>query len=478
MRIALFFGTRGNPPGHPSNRTTYPAVESLASALLRMGHEVERIDGAHDTVRIVARLDAVEPDLVILMTERAGSLHDTFAPALCEELGLPWIGPDPLTMSHFVEKITRGSGLDDAVRSWLKAACQHTGLPEPGGPDAPRRPKNPLRVGLTFNLQRDTSDDTEAEFDSPPTIEAIRKAIGGLGHTVVPLEADVNLPTQLQAAAPDVVFNIAEGLQGRGREAQVPALCEMLGIAYTGSDPTTLSVCLDKSLAKQILRGAGIDTPRWQLLSTGREKLKALRYPLIVKPNTEGTSKGITSASVVKDEPSLRAEARRQIERYRQPALVEEYIAGREFTVGILGERRPRALPPMEIVFLDAGEHPVYGFEEKKTWTSRTRFDCPASLTQGELKRIEKVARDTFAALDCRDVARVDLRMTAEGALHVIEVNPLPGLAPDYSDLCVIARQAGMDHQTLIGEILSGAIRRYQHRRAAGLGKSPRGSLA
>lgn len=473
MRIALFFGTRGTSPNHPTTRTTFPAVDALASTLARIGHEVERVDGAHPTVRVVARLDAIEPDLVILLTDRAGAKFDHFAPALCEELNLPWIGPDTATLGLLLEKLAKGTSMEDAVRTWLRSACQRCNLPDPDT-QGNRRPRKALRVGLTFNLRRDTSDDAEAEFDPPTTIEAIHKAIEGLGHTVVPLEADGNLPTQLQATAPDVVFNIAEGLRGRGREAQVPALCEMLGIPYTGSDPTTLSVCLDKSLAKQILRGAGIDTPRWQLMVTGKEKLKAMRFPLIVKPNTEGTSKGITSASVVHDEQGLRAVVRTLLERYRQPALIEEYIAGREFTIGILGERRPRVLPPMEIVFLNAGDHPVYGFEEKKEYTSRTRFDCPATLTPIELKRLEKTARDTFIALDCRDVARADFRMAPDGTVHVIEVNPLPGLTPDYSDLCMIAKQAGLDHKALIGEILSGAIKRFQHAQAAALATPPK----
>lgn len=473
MRIALFFGTRGTPAGHPASRAISPALDALAAALTRLGHEVERIDGAHSPVRVVARLDASEPDLVIVLTGRAEGQHDNFAPALCEELGLPWVGPDTATLGLFIEKLARGASLEDTVRTWLHSACQRYHLPDPETPRG-RRPRKALRVGLTFNLRRDTSDDTEAEFDPPTTIEAIHKAIEELGHTVIPLEADSNLPTQLQASAPDVVFNIAEGLQGRGREAQVPALCEMLGVPYTGSDQTTLSICLDKSLAKQILRGAGIDTPRWQLMVTGREKLKALHFPLIVKPNSEGTSKGITSASVVHDEASLRAAVRTLIERYHQPALIEEYISGREFTIGVLGERRPRVLPPMEVVFLGAGDHPVYGFEEKKAYTERTRFDCPAALTPAELKRLEKVARDTFIALDCRDIARADFRMAQDGTVYVIEVNPLPGLTPDYSDLCMIAKQAGLDYKALISEILSGAIKRYQHTKATKLAAQPK----
>jgi D-alanine--D-alanine ligase len=198
------------------------------------------------------------------------------------------------------------------------------------------------------------------------------------------------------------------------------------------------------------------------VLTPGREKLKSFRYPVIVKPNAEGTSKGITSASVVEDETAARAAARALIDKYRQPALVEEYIRGRELTVGLLGERRPKVLPPLEVVFVKPAEYPVYGFAEKQADTNRVRFECPAQLTPAELRRVEKVARDTFIALDCRDVARVDLRMAKDGTIYVIELNPLPGLTPDFSDLCVIAKVAGMDHRALIGEILGGSIKRYR----------------
>jgi D-alanine-D-alanine ligase len=337
----------------------------------------------------------------------------------------------------------------------------------------PRR--GALLVGLAFNLKRiDPADsDAEVEFDSPRTIAAITAAIEGHGHTVVPLEATADLPRVLADAAPDVVFNIAEGLHGRGREAQVPALCELLGIPYSGSDATTLSLCLDKGLTKQILRSAGIDTAEWQVMTTGREKLKPLRYPVIVKPNAEGTSKGITSASVVTGEVSLRAAARRLVERYRQPALIEEYVSGRELTVGLLGERRPKVLPLMEVVFVGGRQHPVYGFEEKQSFTPQVRFDCPAQITPAEQRRVEKAARDTFTALDCRDVARVDLRMAPDGKVYVIEVNPLPGLTPDFSDMCAIAKAAGMDHRTLIGEIFAGSLKRYREARSIRLARSP-----
>lgn len=464
MRIALTFAARGPGPAEDPETDTTSTVELFAATLAKLGHDVERIDVRGSPARMVARLEATLPDLIVNLAESArGRTRDALFPAIFEELGLPYVTADTGTLCLFAEKLARGASIEDTLRALVKNACKRFGLTEKS--DAPKR-KKALRVGLTFNVKRESGDE-EAEFDSPKTIDAIAAAIESYGHTVVHLEADADLPMTLAGAAPDVVFNVAEGHRGRGREAQVPALCEMLGIPYTASDPTTLAICLDKSLAKQILRAADIDTPGWQLLTTGREKLRPMRYPVIVKPNAEGTSKGITSASVVMDELGVRAAARVLIERYGQPALVEEYIRGRELTVGLLGERRPRVLPIMEVVFVDPAEHPVYGFEEKQADTTKVRFECPASLTPAEQRRVEKVARDTFAALDCRDVARVDLRMADDGTIYVLEVNPLPGLAPDFSDLCVIAKHAGMDHKALIGEILAGAIKRLQQGRAS-----------
>ncbi len=239
-----------------------------------------------------------------------------------------------------------------------------------------------------------------------------------------------------------------------------------MGVPFTGSDSATLSICLDKGLAKRLLKD--VDTPEWQVLVTGREKLRAFKYPVIVKPNAEGTSKGITSKCVVDDEAGVREVAREIIERYGQPALVEEYVFGREFTVGLLGERRPRVLPPMEVAFLNPSERPVYDYECKQDWQRFVRYEVPANVTKEELRAIERTSRTTFTTLGCRDVARVDLRLTPTGKVYVIEVNPLPGLTPDYSDLCLIANGTGMDYRTLIGEILSGAIKRWRDKQGDG----------
>ncbi|HZZ83589.1 MAG TPA: ATP-grasp domain-containing protein [Anaeromyxobacteraceae bacterium] len=335
----------------------------------------------------------------------------------------------------------------------------------------PRRTER-LKVGFAYNVKRlapelNGEQDEEAEYDSPKTLQAIREAIASYGHEVVDLEATSDLPLTLASTPVDVVFNIAEGFKGRNRESQVPALLELLDIPYTGSDPAALSVALDKALAKRMVRAHGIRTPDYLVMHTGKERLprELARFPLLVKPVAEGTSKGVTKKSVVRDEEELRQVAREVIQKYRQPALVEQYVAGREFTVGLLGERRPRVLPPMEIVFLDPSDPtPIYSFEMKQDWNDQIRYEVPARLTPRELDKLERAGREVFAALGCRDVARVDFRMDAEGHVYFIESNPLPGLAPGWSDLVLIAQAAGIEFRALIGEVLSFAIRRYQGR--------------
>ncbi len=357
---------------------------------------------------------------------------------------------------------------DATVLAVLRSAAVRHGLTpllDASRPRTTRARRTNLRVGLAFNMKRIDShggDDREAEYDAPETIQAITQAIESHGHLVVPLEATQDFPRALASSNVDVVFNVAEGMTGRSREGQVPSLCELLGVPYTGSDSATLSICLDKGLAKRLL--VDVDTPAFQVLVTGRERIRPFRYPVIVKPNQEGTSKGITDKSVCDDEARLREVARELIERYGQPALVEEYVFGREFTVGLLGERRPRVLPPMEVVFLAKSERPVYDYQCKQNWQRHVRYECPAKLTKDELRAIERACRTTFMTLGCRDVARIDLRLTPEGRACVLEVNPLPGLTPDYSDLCLIANGTKTDYRTLIGEILSGAIKRWQSR--------------
>ncbi len=365
-----------------------------------------------------------------------------------------------------------GLHTDGVLAKVVESAVLRWGINDPKKAKGhPPRKTGPLKVGFTFNVKRlkpevDGTRDDEAEYDSPKTLQAVREAIAAAGHEVVDLEATQDLPTLLASAQVDLVFNMAEGIKGRNRESQVPALLELLDIPYSGSDPAALSIALDKALAKKIVRGHGILTPNFIQLVTGKERLpRDLRYPVIVKPNAEGSSKGVHATSVVENEAELRETASKMIAKYDQPALVEEYIGGREFTVGLLGERRPKVLPPMEVVFLDqAQKRPVYSFEFKQDWSTKIRYDVPARLEPQQLKALERAARECFIALGCRDVARVDFRMDDHGKIYFLECNPLPGLTPGWSDLVLIAKAAGIEYNALISEILSCAIRRYKER--------------
>jgi D-alanine-D-alanine ligase len=389
---------------------------------------------------------------------------------LLEVNALPSLEPGSSTFSAAARE---GLDYEATLRAIVTSAAQRQGLLVPQVGKQRKRLPEPLRIGFSYNVKRvDTKggDDTEAEYDAPETINAIRDALESYGHVVVPVEATAELPRQLMDSPVDLVFNIAEGVSGRNREAAVPALCELMGIPYTGSDAATLSIALDKALSKRVLRQHGIATPEFQVMETGRERLSPkMKFPLIVKPNQEGSSKGVSAhASVVDDEESLRAVVRELVDKYRQPALIEYYIAGREFTVGLLGDKRPRVLPPMEIIFLDkANARPVYDYQIKQEWEKHVYYQCPAKLTPAELRSMERIARETFVALDCRDVARVDLRMDDTGEIYVLEVNPLPGLTPGYSDLCLIANAANIDYRSLIGEILAGGLKRLREKRRA-----------
>ena len=320
------------------------------------------------------------------------------------------------------------------------------------------------RIGLTFNLKRSDThgDDREAEFDSPQTIAGLRAALEELGYEVTELEASRDLPVRLAAAGVDLVFNIAEGHRGRNRESQVPALCELLGIPFTGSDAATLAICLDKSLAKRLLLQAKVPTPPYFLLFTGKEELPVdRRFPLILKPNAEGTSKGVDAKSVVDSEGALRELAGSLIQRYEQPVIIEEYISGREITVGIVGWPSPRVLEPMEVLLCEPGvKHPVYHYQLKQDFTQHTKFCCPAELSTAQRGSLERTALQAYETLGCLDVARVDFKLSNEGTPFVIEVNPLPGLSPGFSDLCLIGEGSGLSYTGLVEEILSGALRR------------------
>jgi D-alanine-D-alanine ligase len=433
-------------PGKVQYRCPANIPRDVAARLRSISSEIIRTLGLRDLARLDYR---VTPEGRIYLLE-ANAL-----PALCSSSSL------------FAATAQVGLTHNATIAAILNAAALRSGLATASQLGVTRqRRAQPIRVGFTYNVKRSDKGDDEAEWDPPETIIAIANALARQGHIVVHLEATPDLPRVLAEADVDLIFNIAEGVEGRNREAQVPALCELLGIPYTGSDSATLAIALDKALGKKVLLQHDILTPRFQVMESARERLSPeMRFPLIVKPNAEGSSKGIGSTSVVDSEEELRAAVKVCVERYRQPALVEEYIAGREFTVGLLGDKRPRVLPPMEIKFKKNTARPVYDYAVKQEWEEHVYYECPAKLTEAEQKAMEKIARATFWALDCRDVARVDLRMDSEGRIYVLEVNPLPGLTPGYSDLVLIAQGVGMEYDQLIAEIMVGGLRRMREKR-------------
>jgi len=304
-------------------------------------------------------------------------------------------------------------------------------------------------------------DDSDAEYDPPETVETIATSIRSLGHEVVSIEATRDFPIRLAQESPDLVFNISEGQTGRAREAHVPAVCEMTGVAYTGSDATTLAVALDKALTKMVLLQSGVPTPAYRVLRSRDELANFdLRYPVIVKPNCEGSSKGLLPANVVESQPGLLEQVGRVFTRYAQPVIVEECVFGREFTVGFLGPGEPQALPILELQFLDKSRPPIYDIDMKQDPPDKIRHVCPAPLEDSLAQEIVRTARRAYHALGCRDIGRVDVRLDDRAAPQVVEVNPLPGLAPRYSDVCKMTESLGWSHQEVIARVLAPALDR------------------
>lgn len=323
-----------------------------------------------------------------------------------------------------------------------------------------------MLVGLTYDLKDDYlaagySAEQVAEFDSPDTIDALEAGIRALGHETVRI-GSIRALTRFLAAGSrcDLVFNIAEGMFGAGREAQVPALLDAWEIPYVFSDALVLALTLHKGHTKHVVRGAGIPTAGFFLVEKDADIAQvALDFPLFVKPVCEGTGKGIDEKSLVRDRKALEAACRRLLRDFGQPVLVEEYLPGREFTVGITGTGADaRCLGGMEVLFRGDGE-PIYSWHVKKNWEELVEY----RLLEGEL--MEQCARTALAAwrvLGCRDGGRVDLRCDKNGIPNFIEVNPLAGLNPDYSDLPIICRLQGIPYRTLLAGILDSALRRMR----------------
>lgn len=353
-------------------------------------------------------------------------------------------------------------------------------------PDIRPRPVRPWRVAVIANIKgetpipEDAPPDAGAEFDSPRTIQAIREAIESDGHTTIFLQADSNLPQALREYCPDICFNIAEGLGGDGREAQVPALLEMLKIPYTASRVVTSAISLEKTLTKRIWRDHHLPTAAFQEFETPDDPISPdLHYPLFVKPVREGTGMGTDEHSVVFDELQLRQRVRWVIETYRQPALVEAYLSGREFTVAVMGSPHARQysrhpewyaedgfhrFPIMEIYHQTSVTPGIYGHEAKQRYPGEEGaplYLCPAAIDEALAEQLNNLAIRAHQAIGALDISRVDIRLGPDGKPYLMEINTLPGLSPGYSDLCMIAAAEGITYRDLILEILYLGAARY-----------------
>ncbi len=343
-----------------------------------------------------------------------------------------------------------------------------------------------MHIALCFNLRRESAcalsssssdsplsiaDDLYAEWDDFETIEAVRSALAQ-HHQVTLVEADHNAFVAFQALRPDLVFNMAEGLLGASREAQIPAMLDMLGLPYTGSDPLTLGNCLDKRRTKEILSYHRVATPRFALVEELQDVPARLRYPLMVKPILEGSSKGVPDSALVRHRKQLLQQVEWALATYRQPLLIEEFLPGREFTVAMIGNgAQLRMLPAVEIDFsaLPKGVNPIYSYEAKWVWDREEQplsiFSCPASLDPRLHNAIESLCMRAFRIMGCRDWCRIDVRLDAAGQPPIIELNPLPGILPrpeQNSCFPKAARAAGLSYDALILNVVHAALVRHR----------------
>ena len=342
-----------------------------------------------------------------------------------------------------------------------------------------------MKIGIAYDLKPSVApkpsaapDDLFEEYDSLETVEAIASALRHLDHQTVLLGGGVEFLDRLRFDPPDLVWNIAEGSGGRCREAHVPAVCEFLGIPYTHSDPLTLAATLDKSVAKRLVRQAGVATPDYVVIrrqeDIGETKFPA--PPLFAKPLDEGSSKGIRNDSVCRRIMEAEDRVKWLLAAYGRPVLVEQFIPGRELTVGVIGNLSTPAGAGETIEVLGileviprTGNNPnfVYSLENKRECLTRLDYVTPPAAPGPQIRRIEDAALSVFRALECRDVARIDFRLSETGTPFFLEANPLPGLNPTIGDLPIQARQLGFSYTDLIGKILSAALGRLRLSEAA-----------
>jgi D-alanine-D-alanine ligase len=322
-------------------------------------------------------------------------------------------------------------------------------------------------IGLCFDSKEEYLADGYSaldvmEFDDEGVIGSLEDVLTGLGHRVERIGRGRNLAQRLALGERwDLLFNFAEGLHGRGREAQVPAVCELFEQPYTFSDPVTCGVTLDKAWAKHIVRDAGLPTPDFAVIRRREDAEQVtMSPPLFVKPVAEGSSKGVTGRSIVERADSLATLCGELLPTFPEGLLVERFLPGREITVGVVGNgASARAVAAMEVVWTERAEVPAYTALNKDEWVERISYRLVEDQTSAD--EATALALAVTSTLQCRDVARVDLRADASGRLSFLEVNPLPGLHPVRSDLPIMARLAGIAYKDLLAEILEAAAVRY-----------------
>jgi D-alanine-D-alanine ligase len=327
-----------------------------------------------------------------------------------------------------------------------------------------------MKVGLTYDLRSDYlkagySEEETAEFDREETIEALEKALVCLGYATERIGHIRHLTQRLAAGDRwDLVFNIAEGMYGIGREAQVPALLDAYDIPYTFSDPLVMALTLHKGMTKRVLRDAGIPTCDFAVVA-GPDDVRNVHFPppYFIKPVAEGTGKGISPDSIIRQRDDLGAACRNLIVTFRQPVIVEQFLPGREFTVGVVGTgAEAQVLGTIEVHLLQNAEPEVYSYTNKEQCEERVRYELGQPLKDPVVAQAEKVTLDAWRVLGCRDAGRADIRCDAHGRPQFMEVNPLAGLHPEHSDLPIICTHAGIPFVTLIERIMHSARQRIR----------------
>lgn len=356
------------------------------------------------------------------------------------------------------------------MMGWSFLRLEISPRPVPPEPRSLRTRGLPMLIGLTYDLRSaylaaGLSDEETAEFDRESTVEAIERALRELGHQTQRIGHARQLIERLNGGNRwDLMFNIAEGLSGIAREAQVPAILDVYGIPYVFSDPLVLALTLQKGLTKTVVRAAGVPTAPFAVIEQPEDVEKVeLPYPLFAKPIAEGTGKGVTPASKIRSPEELRSTSEQLLEQFQQPVLVETYLPGREFTVGMIGTGAAAyMLGTLEIVLLESAEAEAYSYVNKEECETRVEYRLVHATSDPLVARAEKVALQAWRTLGCRDGGRIDIRCDASGEPCFLEVNPLAGLHPEHSDLPILASKSGISYVDLIGRMVSSAIERVQ----------------